>query len=475
MALLDTTGLNIVLAPDGLQASVQIRCPLPAEDMPSRRQVRQELEAFCDQQGILKRFLQEDELEQAVDYLLGQSVPATDVSAGQLREMDSTSGFEWHGLLAEGLAPQHGRDSRVQRYFHDELQPGQVGVDGRMDYRERGYIQAVEAQALLAELFKPTEGEAGMTVLGEPIPADPGQMRETLEFDEQTIDCHEHDDRYEFRARITGCVQFRESRLGLSLQTTIDSDVGLETGNIAAVGDLTIDGNVQEGFRVETTGTLEIRGDVQRGAFLKAHNINVTGVCHGQVLATMNVIMVSAESTYVRAGNMIVVERATSSRLEAASILCDSLHSSACWASRLMQIERVRESKAAPSVLRLAPHPLSHSTWQVFKTELAAMRFELDWHRRLRQSASGEGAQQQPSQSTDDIQRLGHLCQIGQRAQRRWLANKSGRMQVRQIAARTRIRFYGRTYEMDAEAHRLRIRWDEQAGSPVVQMEEGGS
>jgi len=77
--------------------------------------------------------------------------------------------------IAQGKAPTEGIDGRIEYLLATEPQAGAMLEDGRMDFRQRGYLQPVEPGQPLAKLIPHTLGEPGISVKGEKIPARPGR------------------------------------------------------------------------------------------------------------------------------------------------------------------------------------------------------------------------------------------------------------------------------------------------------------
>ncbi|MFW6030234.1 MAG: DUF342 domain-containing protein, partial [Halanaerobiales bacterium] len=162
-------------------------------------------------------------------------------------------------LIAEGIDPVPGKDARL--VFHFEKNKESIGTkrdDGSMDYFNLGLITNVEPGDVLVNKEDPVTGEPGTGVDGETIePSKPKDVK--LPKGKNT----ELKDDYTLIAKDAGQVVINDrGKVEVLPIYEIRGDVDLSTGNIDFVGNVKINGNVTEGFKVRADGNVEVRGNV---------------------------------------------------------------------------------------------------------------------------------------------------------------------------------------------------------------------
>ncbi len=206
--------------------------------------------------------------------------------------------------VAEGRAPVRGKDGHIDYKFSTSLSAGRVEEGGRVDFRERNVVNNTAAGSVIAVVVPPKEGEDGMTVTGERLPADPGRdakhpvLGKNVEFSEE---------RGEYTAAIDGHASLVKNHIAVTRQLTIDSDIDYSVGNIDFIGDLVVNGNVLSGFEVKADGNVTINGSVERNAF----------VTSGADIAIKDTIRCGREKPRVQAEGNIQVERIDNSFVQA--------------------------------------------------------------------------------------------------------------------------------------------------------------
>lgn len=157
---------------------------------------------------------------------------------------------------------------------------GSILEDGTIDFRARSMATHVSPGTLLGLLTPPVAGVPGRDVLGREIPAPQPQNIEVA------TDAHVRAERQgqtiAFFAASGGEViserdiirtrhrTRRRLRIGVSLVSNVDGDVGYATGNIDFHGDVVITGSVQSLFTVKAEGSIHIGGYIEAGAVVQA-------------------------------------------------------------------------------------------------------------------------------------------------------------------------------------------------------------
>lgn len=213
-------------------------------------------------------------------------------------------------VLLEGVRPVMPVDGRVvwaapffEKGFHIDEETGVI------DYRERSARRSVQAGDSLAEVIPSKEGSDGCDVFGRRIhvpKATPVKI-----FAGENV--HREDDAGRFVADCDGRVCWDGGELSVDTVYRIPGNVGLETGNVSHLGAIEVEGDVEQGSRVESRGDIEVKqvveaADIQCGANLTVrggiagapgHLIRVAGSIHARFILEAD----------IEAGGDIVVER----------------------------------------------------------------------------------------------------------------------------------------------------------------------
>ena len=164
-------------------------------------------------------------------------------------------------LIAEGKRPVDGKDGSIKYYFEMEkpLLP-KILPDGTVDYRELDSINTVEKDDLLAEIIQPIEGIAGIKVDGTEIPYKKGRTPKhkfgknvILSFDGNTL-----------TAETSGLVELKNGRVSVSKLLQLEN-VDSAVGNINFDGDVVVSKDILNGYSVNSTGAVEVKGAVEGG------------------------------------------------------------------------------------------------------------------------------------------------------------------------------------------------------------------
>lgn len=170
---------------------------------------------------------------------------------------------------ASGIEMIQGKDARIIYHFDtDYLKAGDMGKEGRIDFRERGKIPKVEQGTLLAEKFPKIESRNGRNIYGQELTAEPAR---NLELKTQT-GAVLSDDGLKLYAAISGYPRLEWSgAINVFATFLVRADVGYQTGHIVYDGDIEIKGGIKAGFKVS------------------GRNVKVMEIDGGQVAATGDV------------------------------------------------------------------------------------------------------------------------------------------------------------------------------------------
>lgn len=162
-------------------------------------------------------------------------------------------------LVAEGDSPQPGKDTEL--IYHFEKKNKSIGTkreDGSIDFFDLGLITNVQPGDVLVTKKDPEPGLPGKAVTGEEL-SPPAPAEKKLPRGKNT----EIKDEHTLIAKIAGQVVIDErNRVQVLPVHKLNGDVDLSTGNIDFVGNVIVQGNVTEGFKIRADGNVEVKGHV---------------------------------------------------------------------------------------------------------------------------------------------------------------------------------------------------------------------
>jgi uncharacterized protein len=151
--------------------------------------------------------------------------------------------------VARATPPKPGRPPETR--FHFDTDPMRIGTllaDGTMDWKNRGDIPQVTAGDLLAEKVGGVPGTPGTNVHGQEV-APPRIKDPPLKFSKGA---ERSEDGLRILAKINGTPKLgADGRVGVFAILPIDSDIGVETGNIDFDGHIEVNGGVTSGYAVK--------------------------------------------------------------------------------------------------------------------------------------------------------------------------------------------------------------------------------
>lgn len=178
-------------------------------------------------------------------------------------------------LLAQGLAPVKGRDTRFipKVATSRAMMPQQVeGSADRVDLRNLGAITTVDVGQLLMVRQPFTLGTPGFLVTGEELPAEPGKDAQFSPGKGTQIDPN---DPNQLLATQKGMPIAQERGMQVD-EVLVIKTVDTRYGHVNFSGSVVISGNVCEGMRVKAGGDINVAGFVE-SASLEAGGDIVVG------------------------------------------------------------------------------------------------------------------------------------------------------------------------------------------------------
>jgi uncharacterized protein len=254
--------------------------------------------------------------------LAGESVPTYEEIQSELEKSEVVYGIDRNEIdraianrtwdvpikAALGVAPQKGKDASFEYCFEtSQAHHPEEDADGRIDYRNLGFIQNVKEGEVLAKKTPATNGAPGIGVDGKEISALPGR-----DFPLKTgTNTKPTEDGLSLIATTGGAIVYKGGIVSVSDVVKIDSDIDFNTGNIDTTGSVIVRGDVKTGFTVKAGGNIEISGNVEDAKIIAEGNILIKGGFfgsgEGEVHAGHDIMIKFAEGQRLNAGNDIIV------------------------------------------------------------------------------------------------------------------------------------------------------------------------
>jgi uncharacterized protein (DUF342 family) len=200
-------------------------------------------------------------LEQALEALASQGV-VEGINKDAIADMISArTGKNWV-RVASGVPAVDGQDADIDyKIQFGSATPGQEDETGRVDFKSVSSVTVVIKNQLLAEKIPCTEGTDGVTVRGAPLKAKKGKDRPLP----AGAGTQPSEDGLRLHAMIDGNLILKGGKLHVAPVFQVDGDVDYSVGNIDFIGSVLVNGAVREGFKIVTSGDIEVRGVVDQG------------------------------------------------------------------------------------------------------------------------------------------------------------------------------------------------------------------
>lgn len=213
-------------------------------------------------------------------------------------------------LIAEGEPPTPGKD--VQFNFHFETKKDSIGTkreDGSIDFYNLGLISNVEPGDVLVTRIPPQPGKPGKGVTGEELP--PPKPRDKELPGGKNV---ERKDENTLVAKIAGQVVKDGNKISVLPIYEVNGNVDLSVGNIDFLGNVIVKGDVLEGFKIEATGNVEIRGNVDAAEIEAGGDVVINkgfiGKGKGEIKARGDVKVKFVENGIIKSDQNIIISDA---------------------------------------------------------------------------------------------------------------------------------------------------------------------
>lgn len=232
-------------------------------------------------------------------------------------------------VVSQGIDPISPINDELIYHFKKKL--AKEDEQGRIDYKRRGYILAVDENECIIEYIKPKEGKAGRNTQGKFLEVkEPLKQYETNINITENIAKKEDEDRIKYISKRSGYVnEPSPNSFDIDDQMEINEISFKSTGNIETSMSSNVKINIKEadvfkdaigpGMSVETS-ELNIQGNVGSGARIKANKLDIGGQTHKT--ATLE----AKDAHIVVHRGFFTGEKIEVDRLEGGKIVADNVH-----------------------------------------------------------------------------------------------------------------------------------------------------
>lgn len=190
-----------------------------------------------------------------------------------VEQLKTPEGYLKMFRVAAGTPPQDGRNGEVISLI-EELDPRwKTDSKGKINFADRDWILNVDEGQKLCEIIHPTEGVAGLDVMGKELRAKNGKPVPKINGKNTSFT---EDGKYLVADGAGQLIQTGGKYL-VNEVLTIKGDVDYSTGNIKSNSTVVIHGGVKPNFVVESKQDVIIQGSVEWATIIAGHDISVTG------------------------------------------------------------------------------------------------------------------------------------------------------------------------------------------------------
>ncbi|MGB1301670.1 MAG: DUF342 domain-containing protein, partial [Pseudoalteromonas tetraodonis] len=175
------------------------------------------------------------------------------------KQSELPSGSIVSGPLAKGRLPIDGKPTKFNamvQTLKDRLKAPKLKEDGSVDMRDFGKLASVKPGELLIQQQPATPGQEGFTVLGDVLPAKPGQVHTLIAGEGTEIS---KNNPMELLSTIAGVPVEINNGMRVDDIFTVN-DVSVKTGHIDFEGSVIVSKNVEPGMRINATGDITVFG-----------------------------------------------------------------------------------------------------------------------------------------------------------------------------------------------------------------------
>ena len=272
-------------------------------------------------------------------------------------------------LVCQSLGAVPTRHDKLIMHFEDKHK--KEDDYGRIDYKARGFITAVEEGETLITYLKPKTGKPGRNCRGAfiEVPEASNAHQPTFEIDPDTIEVKEDEDKIEYISKRNGYIDFENNRYYIKEALEVSEISFKSTGNVNAGLNTDIAIKVSEsdamkdaiGMGVEVEASeVDVEGNTGSNSVVRAKMIRIGGQTHqSSELYAPNIVVnlhrgrafgdeieiKRLEQGYVK-GKKVTIQQAAGGEVHAEDVTIELLQSHATiYASHSIVINKMKGSE----------------------------------------------------------------------------------------------------------------------------------
>ncbi len=213
-------------------------------------------------------------------------------------------------VAALGELPIAGHNGTVEYLFDASGKAPEFKIlpDGRIDYKNHAGILRARKGDVLAHLYPPGIGKAGLTVCGEVVAQEEGKPAVSFAGKGVTL----LKERQEYVSEIDGMIILTGALIEVVDSFVVEGDVDYSTGNIDFNGTVIVHGSVLDGFEIKAGGDIVIGRNVESAKIEAGRDILIRGGVQGKgkglISAGRNVTIDFVQNGKVEAQGSITIE-----------------------------------------------------------------------------------------------------------------------------------------------------------------------
>lgn len=295
-----------------------------------------------------------------------------------LNEIYTAHEYAHKYIIAQGKAPIHGKDGRIEFNFDRQALKSfkpKLNGDGTVDLKDLDAVKNVKQGEHLATKIPSTKGEEGFNVLGQVLKAQKGKNPRMPRGRNTTV----LEDEVTLVADIDGKLEYDDYNIYVNSVYTINGDLDNSIGNVDFIGSVVINGSIHSGYSVNAGGSVEVKGPVE-DAVIKAGadivlNYGIQGTNKSKLIAKGNIVAKYIQNTCVEAGGTIVTEAILHSNVTAGdSILVElgkgSIVGGSASASNLIVAQSIGSPMGTVTALQIGVSPSVYAEYKQLGEEM---------------------------------------------------------------------------------------------------------
>lgn len=219
--------------------------------------------------------------------------------------------YDQETIVASADPPVNGSDGEICEMIAIDPDARPVLLDdGSVDYRNLENIRKVGPGDVVCVRIPPTEGLAGTSVFGKPLPPQAGRDIRLPAGNNMVV----NPDNTQMTAHCSGYLYRRSGLIHVGNIYVVRGDVCFKSGNVDYCGDVLVQGNVLSDFRVAADGDITIEGAVEGAEIIsRTGSVMIRDAVFGKgkavIQAAQNIMVGVVQDCTLRAGGELKVRR----------------------------------------------------------------------------------------------------------------------------------------------------------------------